>query len=889
MAGKAQAWLVVAFTCLAALAQPCAAGSARVLAQTGGTCPGIIPACAATRCSIQEVDGKMQSVCERCSATYMPSTNSLNCVCPPGTYENDDKTSCIPCERGYYCAGGNQEMRNGVPTAEQMGWKRACRRGTVSNETATQAAIEAWGLTTKFSRARRHQDCVPIPGFSLALTSPATQSAALCPTSTYSPGFGRIRQCLRCQSGLEEDPADLFINATNPTLLPLVGNPKLRVDRTVVCKVPSGRYLVQNVVRDCKPGTFRNGFAYAGDPAARYCQGCPPGLTGNSSRPSSLDDCNIALPGVRYNGTAAPLLSQSGSDVSADLCPYGTYFEGGPINSTTNMTCKACPFGTQTQNMGAASMGDCMVPPGYYINLNTSAIAKCPNNVTYNGTQAGFYRETWTVWSDSSVQEAGDGSTACKPCGPGILSATTDIDERGAGNDTTQLVAASPFSCYIAAGWGVVPSGRIMSDQSMEFIGSPCPNNTYGVATTTNGLASSPCKPCARNTFSPPLSTNYSACVNPAGFGVGPDGASACPPGYYAAAGSLVPCLKCPPGRTTDFNSTRQTSINDCYVMPGMGVYDGNSTNPWNPSSVNATTTVLPCPVGYFSTGLSTTSVCTPCPTSGSTYSQGATSLAECTVCQPGYGYVSSLPCTACAAGTYQAGYAASGGNGDGFTCTACANTSYIFLSSRGAEPVLSTPGTTWRTTARGREECVPRFAQVGIDVGARLMNESFMTSAPSDAANATACINGCGAGTCCFVSFDYGYFNSNTTRCLRLELPPATSDTTFPLVYYKMLPSDVIAASSLRGEEAKAKSMSSGLYARCSATVAQIGAFTTLSGATGSTSLRQCRRSCDEMSTCWGFTVQSSGNACVLRGGTDALDLRTFFRLPTNTTGLNW
>jgi hypothetical protein len=70
-----------------------------------------------------------------------------------------------------------------------------------------------------------------MPGFYLTATSRETQKAALCPASTYSVGFGRVRQCLRCQSGTEEDPADDWSDT-----MPANGDaPKLRINRLEVC------------------------------------------------------------------------------------------------------------------------------------------------------------------------------------------------------------------------------------------------------------------------------------------------------------------------------------------------------------------------------------------------------------------------------------------------------------------------------------------------------------------------------------------------------------------------------------------------------------------------------------------------------------------------------
>jgi hypothetical protein len=119
----------------------------------------------------------------------------------------------------------------------------------------------------------------------------------------------------------------------------------------------------------------------------------------------------------------------------------------------------------------------------------TGSLTACPTNVTGQG----YYRSGWTSYNDVKAQSA-DGTTACTPCGPGILSALTDIDEKEGGNDTSKLVAGSSYSCYIQAGWGMVPTGVVLADNTMQFAATLCANNTYGVANTTYGLQSTPCK-----------------------------------------------------------------------------------------------------------------------------------------------------------------------------------------------------------------------------------------------------------------------------------------------------------------------------------------------------------------------------------------------------------
>lgn len=76
-----------------------------------------------------------------------------------------------------------------------------------------------------------------MPGFFLSATTEAAQVANVCPPLSYSPGYSRIRQCLKCQSGTAEntevfkfpatvDDARNYKNTTHT----------LRADRNKVCR-----------------------------------------------------------------------------------------------------------------------------------------------------------------------------------------------------------------------------------------------------------------------------------------------------------------------------------------------------------------------------------------------------------------------------------------------------------------------------------------------------------------------------------------------------------------------------------------------------------------------------------------------------------------------------
>lgn len=156
-------------------------------------------------------------------------------VCMPGTWHScvSGSCTCLPCDKGMFCPGGWRQAKNYAPE-DQKGQRLSCEQATVVGAASSinTTTIRANGLTTKSSGAKRPQDCVPMPGFYLASTGRNSQKAALCPNSTYSPGYGRIRQCLKCQSGTEEKPGAGY--ASDPATV--TSPSQLRTNRTDVCR-----------------------------------------------------------------------------------------------------------------------------------------------------------------------------------------------------------------------------------------------------------------------------------------------------------------------------------------------------------------------------------------------------------------------------------------------------------------------------------------------------------------------------------------------------------------------------------------------------------------------------------------------------------------------------
>jgi hypothetical protein len=165
--------------------------------------------------------------------------------------------------------------------------------------------------------------------------------------------------------------------------------------------VPAGRFISQNVVRDCPIGTFRSTYLPPTDEAARYCNPCPQGITTAAPRSTGFHACTgealqamppslmfpqalrssdsiqgmaantkqlssccffecfaVGQPG--YLLTQDNLLPQQTPDggPSPDLCPRGTFFPGGQLPSSGS-TCVRCPLGSDTEAPGATSAAQC--------------------------------------------------------------------------------------------------------------------------------------------------------------------------------------------------------------------------------------------------------------------------------------------------------------------------------------------------------------------------------------------------------------------------------------------------------------------------------------------------------------------------------------------------
>jgi hypothetical protein len=125
----------------------------------------------------------MNRICCPHPPTPLPTPSSLPPVCPKGFFQADPAAaSCVRCAQNQYCPGGDK-----VESPTNFGANFTCGANLVTRNTG----------------ARTASDCLAPAGY--ALSGPGEATA--CGVSTYAPALNRLGRCLRCQSGLAENPA----------------------------------------------------------------------------------------------------------------------------------------------------------------------------------------------------------------------------------------------------------------------------------------------------------------------------------------------------------------------------------------------------------------------------------------------------------------------------------------------------------------------------------------------------------------------------------------------------------------------------------------------------------------------------------------------------------
>lgn len=257
-------------------------------------------------------------------------------------------------------------------------------------------------------------------------------------------------------------------------------------------------------------------------------------------------------------------------------------------------------------------------------------------------------------------------------------------------------------------------------------------------------------------------------------------------------------------------------------------------------------------------------------------------------MCAPGFGIPDSKLassdvslCELCPFGTYHAG--------GGLSCTACPRTPF----NHPVGDKYVSYGITFAKGLTGPETCVPRYAQLPAPAGHRLaINESLFQVSTTD--SFVPCIEGCPVDQLCITQWEL-----QGTKCKRAILPPAGPEATSARLYYKLPPSEIIAAASANDTKVVRKTQAAGVYARGLmnpewVTLAELG----LVGTSTNPSLVEvtdmaqtvewgecenemtCRLKCETTAACWGF-INVPGKGWATRGGEDQIGTRSFVVSP--------
>jgi len=260
-------------------------------------------------------------------------------------------------------------------------------------------------------------------------------------------------------------------------------------------------------------------------------------------------------------------------------------------------------------------------------------------------------------------------------------------------------------------------------------------------------------------------------------------------------------------------------------------------------------------------------------------------------VCAAGYGSTNAtgnatVDCaTLCPYGYY--------GDGDSTSCGKCPDT--IFNHEVGN--AIQSYGVTFYKGLPGPETCVPRFSQLANPAGHIMSVDDSMFNTTANVTREN-CIKTCPSAACCINQFEaIDRSNEEIGTCKTFIMPPVGPDSTTGKLYYKLPPSELIAAGSV-----SIKTQSSSIYARCGLTTTESNMAA--NGMVGTSPFPDdiekdktfvrwnesrcnsevtCEATCSNLATCWGYMFVP-GKGYAIRGGEMQLGFRTFFAVPDAT-----
>jgi len=505
--------------------------------------------------------------------------------------------------------------------------------------------------------------CAPGSEISVNCTSSAHRECAECPSGKFSDAGMR---CVDC-------PAGTYASATNSSLCDecTVGKASEAVGATssVTCEdCVKGKYANPTVdgfyvkCASCPSGTYSDSIGVDASSDAT-CLRCPDGAT---SAPGSIaeGDCQRTCPA----GTTGP----DGGDCV--VCEANKYKE-----IRGDYDCLQCPPNSASEEM-SRNLTDCKCIGGY----------TGPDGGSCNACEAGKFK-------------IGGGDGECQECPrgkySGVIGLSSHCDSCEAGKYSSELAAISITACQdcgagkyspvVAANSSATCENCVAGTYSEQAVASSnhtCQQCDAGKYSDVLGSPSATtCRDCAEGKYLESGGPSAEACIDcPAGKHLPTSGGDAensclaCSPGTYSSQLGSSSCTECQAFATSKNSST---SEDDCFCNPGYVGRPGN--------------TCVACDAGkYFSLNN-----CTECPVDA-TSPVASVSLSQC-ACRPGFtglvlygnrsnctacprgsfGVGGSLPCQACAPGSYSVAAASE-------ACEACP--AHSFSSARGSTSASS-------------------------------------------------------------------------------------------------------------------------------------------------------------------------------------------------------
>eukprot|EP01012_Entosiphon_sulcatum_P020572 TRINITY_DN2549_c0_g1_i18.p1 TRINITY_DN2549_c0_g1~~TRINITY_DN2549_c0_g1_i18.p1 ORF type:complete len:7257 (+),score=712.60 TRINITY_DN2549_c0_g1_i18:702-21773(+) len=634
------------------------------------------------------VDAKTGNLCPR--GHYCPTGTAVPIACEPGTFNSIlgawNKTDCIACTPGSYCAAFNLSAPTGLCYGGFY-----CPGG--NSEPEPPAFFCPFGMQCPIGSAEplicmsgTYQDNV---GQSSCKSCPAGYYCDLDDHCDFATNYTQPRDCpagFYCPVGTKwatqfPCPAGTFSNLT-------------RLTRSAECPLCTPGMYCESVALHEPTGPCAASYYCIGGsstpnptdgirgslcPRGRYCpEGaripllCPAGTFSNKIGAANISSCDPCTGGQYCSDTG--LTAPNGPCTGGWYCPFGQIVPKPPLLE--------CPFGYQCPQ-GSYAPVNC--PSGYYQDLTNQASCKLCIAGYYcdiedkcnagNFTQPqicppGHYCPAGTKFKEQYPCPPGRYSnytklasaTDCLPCSPGQYCATPGL-----------LAPTGPCnaSYYCTSGYSVpMPANGLCTIGHYCPTGSslptPCPAGTFNIKLGSQAV--SQCDSCTAGFYcgSDGLYAPTGCCASgyycPGGNRL--PNPNPCPVGFYCPACSAAP-LNCPSGFYQDMEGQGQ-----CKICPA-GYYcseddlcaTGNYTVPmpcpagfFCPSGTKFAAE-FPCPVGYYSdaTMLSSDYECQPCPAGMYCGAQGL-----------------QTPTADCAAGYYCTGAAREANPTDGISGNIC-------------------------------------------------------------------------------------------------------------------------------------------------------------------------------------------------------------------------